>query len=444
MINDTIVALATPNMKSAVSIIRLSGQDCLELVDRFCSINLQKCLANTINYGFIVDEKNKKLDEVLISVFKAPHSFTGENVIEVNTHGGINISRKILNLFLSNGARMAQPGEFSQRAYLNNRIDLIEVEAIADMIDARSDHASELAMLGLTKKTTFLIDDLKEKLIQIIAQIEAKIDYPEYDDIADIAGDELGVKLTEFKDDITRIIDASKTGKLIKNGIKIALIGQPNVGKSSLLNAFLNENKAIVTEVAGTTRDIIEADYSLNGIDVTFLDTAGIRSSDDVVEKIGIARSYEALAKADLILLVLDNSKQELTTFEADLINNNNDNLLIVLNKSDLGNNLNIEGLKISALKGDIATLTQAISERLDLNINIENEALFLSNERHLALLNKVKLNIDEATKSLTLGMSNDLIIEDLELAYHHLQELLGNNKADLLDELFSRFCLGK
>ncbi|MDR1782084.1 MAG: tRNA uridine-5-carboxymethylaminomethyl(34) synthesis GTPase MnmE [Bacilli bacterium] len=444
MINDTIVALATPNMKSAISIIRLSGKDSINIVNNFTNIDLFRVKANTINYGFIIDENKVKLDEVLISVFHNPHSFTGEDVVEVNTHGGINITRKILNLFLSNGAIMAQPGEFSQRAYLNNRIDLIEVEAIADIIDAKSDKASALAMLGLSKKTTSLIDSLKEDLVQIIAQVEAKIDYPEYDDIEDISNNEFKDYLINFKNKIEYIISNSKSGKLIKNGIKIAIVGQPNVGKSSLLNAFLSEDKAIVTDIAGTTRDIVEADYSLNGIDITFLDTAGIRYSDDIVEKMGIKKSYQAIEKADLILLLLDSTKFNIDSFEKELIDSKKDNLIIVLNKSDLSCNLDIDGIKISALNNDIEDLKNEIIKRMDLDINIDNEALFLSNERHLALLNQVKNNINDAINSLNLNMSNDIIIEDLEIAYNNLQELLGNNNADLLDELFSRFCLGK
>ncbi|MDR3215461.1 MAG: tRNA uridine-5-carboxymethylaminomethyl(34) synthesis GTPase MnmE [Bacilli bacterium] len=444
MINDTIVALATPNTKSAIAIIRLSGKDSIKIVNRFFSGDLEKVAANTINYGFINDENNNKLDEVLVSVFRAPKSFTREDIIEINIHGGIIIARKIMNLLLAHGAVLAMPGEFSQRAYLNGRIDLLEVEAIADMIDAHNDKASSLAMLGLSKKTTGLINDLKEDLIQIIAQVEAKIDYPEYDDIDDIEASEFLKILNSFKDKIMSIIDNSKSGKIIKNGLQIAIVGRPNVGKSSLLNAFLNENKAIVTDIAGTTRDIVEADYYLNDINVTFLDTAGLRISDDIVEKMGIEKSYEAIIKADLILLVLDNTNENINDDEIKIMNEYQDKVLVVINKSDLENKIKVDGIKISALNNDVELVKEAIIKKLDLDINIDNEALFLSNERHISLLKIINSNIDNALESLRNNMTNDIVIEDLERAYYHLEEILGNSNHDLLDDLFSRFCLGK
>ncbi|MDH6604064.1 tRNA modification GTPase [Bacilli bacterium PM5-9] len=443
MINDTIVALATPNMKSAISIIRISGPESIELVNGIFSRDLKKVASHTINYGYII-EGDKKLDEVLVSVFKAPKTYTCEDVVEINTHGGIAITRKILNIVLSKGARLANPGEFSQRAYLNGRIDMLEVEAINDMVEATNEKATQLAMSGLSKQTTKLINEFKESLLQIIAQIEVNIDYPEYDDVKELTNNEIKVSLIDFKSEIMEIINNSKTSNMIKNGVKIAIIGRPNAGKSSLLNAFLEQDKAIVTNIEGTTRDIVEADYMLNGINLIFLDTAGIRDTDDKVESIGIEKSLQASNEADLIILVLDSNTQ-LNDFERDLINKNDPRMLVVINKSDLNNKHEVDGIKISALNNDIEELKHAIVDKLDLDVDLNNEKLFLSNQRHLALLNQVDDAIDSAIMALNDNMPSDIIVSDLEQSYEYLQELLGQKYQDsLLDELFSRFCLGK
>ncbi|MEG0283882.1 MAG: tRNA uridine-5-carboxymethylaminomethyl(34) synthesis GTPase MnmE [Erysipelotrichales bacterium] len=443
MVNDTIVALATPNMKSAISIIRISGSDSIEMVNEIFSKDLSKVKSHTINYGYILDG-NDKIDEVLVSVFKGPKSFTAEDVVEINSHGGIAITRKVLNLVLSKGARLANPGEFTQRAYLNNRIDMLEVEAINDMIDATSDKASQLAMSGLSRQTTKLIEEFKEDMLEIIAQVEVNIDYPEYDDVKQLSSEEIKPKLLKFKDKIDSIIKNSKTSTMIRNGIKVAIIGRPNAGKSSLLNAFLEEDKAIVTDIAGTTRDIVEAEYILNGVNVVFLDTAGIRETEDVVEKIGIEKAYQAKEDADIVLLIIDSS-QALNDFEQELIENKDKRVLVVLNKSDLKTKSNIEGISISAINNDIEELKGAMIEKLDLDIDISNESLFLSNQRHLALLNQVSDAITSGLEAIEIEMPTDIIVSDLEDAYSSLQEILGVKYTDsLLDELFSRFCLGK
>jgi len=444
MINDTIVALATPNMKSAISIIRLSGPESIEIVDRVFSGNLREVATHTINYGFIIKD-NEKVDEVLVSVFKAPKSFTCEDVVEINTHGGIAITRKILNIILSNGARLANAGEFTQRAYLNGRIDMLEVEAINEMIEATNEKAAKVAMSGLSKQTTNLINNFKESLLEIIAQIEVNIDYPEYDDVKELTNKEIEVGLKKFKSEITEILNNSKTSNMIKNGVKVAIIGRPNAGKSSLLNAFLEQDKAIVTDIEGTTRDVVEADYILNGINLIFLDTAGIRETDDKVESIGIKKTLQVSDEADLIILVLDSNDSNLNKFEEELIESNDLRLLVVLNKSDLNNNIDIKGIKVSALNNDIENLKSEIIKKLDLDINLDNEKLFLSNQRHLALLNQTSSAIDDALMALSDNMPSDIIVSDLEEAYDYLQELLGQKYQDsLLDELFSRFCLGK
>ncbi|WP_423363877.1 tRNA uridine-5-carboxymethylaminomethyl(34) synthesis GTPase MnmE [Mycoplasma sp. P36-A1] len=444
MINDTIVALATPNMKSAISMLRVSGDEAIEIVDNIFTKSLKEVESHTIHYGYIKDH-GEKIDEVLVSVFRAPKSFTTEDVVEISTHGGVAISRKVLNLLLSKGARLANAGEFTQRAYLHGRIDMIEVEAINDMIDAKTEKAATLAMSGLSKQTTNLIQQFKEELLQIIAVIEVNIDYPEYDDVKELSNQEVKNALLKFKKDIEYIIKNSKTSNMIKNGIKVAIVGLPNAGKSSLLNAFLETDKAIVTDVEGTTRDVLEAEYLLNGINLIFLDTAGIRDTTDIVESIGIKKAKTTMDNADLILLVVDASKPKLDLFEEKLIKDKSDKVMIVLNKTDIANNIQIDGIKISALNQDIENLKTKMIERLDLDIDITSESLFLANQRHLALLNKINSSIDQALSSIEMQVPADLVVSDIEEAYEYLQELLGlQYKESLLDELFSRFCLGK
>lgn len=444
MINDTIVAMATPNMKSAISVLRMSGSEAIEIINKVFTKDLTNVESHTIHYGYIV-ENGEKVDEVLVSVFKAPKSFTTEDVVEVSTHGGVAISRKVLNLLLSKGARLANAGEFTQRAYLNGRIDMLEVEAINEMIDATNEKAATLAMGGLSKETTSLINQFKESLLKIIANIEVNIDYPEYDDVKELSNQDVLDALVLFKEQISHIIKNSKTSNIIKNGIKVAIVGLPNAGKSSLLNAFLETDKAIVTDIEGTTRDVLEAEYMLNGINLIFLDTAGIRQTQDKVESIGIERAKQAMIDADLVLLVIDASKAKLSDFEQELLASNSDKVMVVLNKSDLGNNLDVDGIHISALNSDISELKQKMIERLDLDIDIKSQGMFLSNQRHLALLNRINDSIDTAIDSINMQMPADLVVSDIEEAYDYLQELLGINYQDsLLDELFSRFCLGK
>lgn len=443
MINDTIVALATPNMKSALSLIRVSGPDSIAIVNEIFSRDLTKAGANTINYGYIIED-NQKVDEVLVSVFKAPHSFTAEDVVEINTHGGIVVTRKILNLLLSKDTRLADPGEFTKRAYLNGRIDLLEAEAINDLIDANNDRAADIAVAGLSKETTGLIQSLQQELLDIIAHIKVSIDYPEYDDVPELKNEEAMKYVTAFKSKIDNILVNSKTSKIIKNGVNVAIVGQPNSGKSSLLNAFLEEDKAIVTDVAGTTRDVVEAQYLLNGININFLDTAGIRTTDNQIESLGIKKSYDVMNKADLILLVVDGTKTKLDELEKKILSEY-DNVLLVINKEDLKVQLPDDGIKISALNNDISSLKNAMVKTLDLDIEMDNEALFLSNTRHLALLNKTNTAIQQALSSLEMNMTSDLVVTDLEEAYDYLNEILGKQyEKSLLDEMFSKFCLGK
>jgi len=444
MINDTIVAMATPNMMSSICVIRLSGDQAINIVNEVFTKDLSRVESHTIHYGYI-KENDEKIDEVLVSVFRGPRSFTVEDVVEVSCHGGVIVSRKILNILLTHGARLANPGEFTQRAYLNGRIDMLEVEAINDLLQANNEKAVELAMSGLTRETTSLINQFKESLLEVIATIEVNIDYPEYDDVKVLSNQDVKDALLKFKQEIEHIIRNSKTSNIIKHGVKVAIVGLPNAGKSSLLNAFLEKDKAIVTDIAGTTRDVLEAEYLLNGINVIFLDTAGIRETDDVVEAIGIERAHSSIEEADLVLLVVDASKDKLDDFEEELINNNKDKVIIVLNKVDLGKNISVDGIEISALNNDISLLKNEMIDRLDLDISLKSDSLFLSNQRHLSLLNKINLSLDKALEAIEMQIPSDLVVSDIEEAYEYLQELLGNQYQDsLLDEMFSRFCLGK
>ncbi|MGL4383024.1 MAG: tRNA uridine-5-carboxymethylaminomethyl(34) synthesis GTPase MnmE [Bacilli bacterium] len=444
MVNDTIVAFATPQMKSAIAIIRISGKDSINIVNKIFTKDLNHLPSHTINYGYI-KEDSEIIDEVMVSVFKAPHSFTMEDVVEINTHGGIVVANAILSLILSLGARLAKAGEFTQRAYLNGRIDLLEVEAINELIEASNLRASKVAIKGLSSETSKLITHFKDQLLSIIAQIEVKIDYPEYDDIDDYENEELITEIKVFKQSFEEIIKSSKTSQIIKQGLNVAIIGSPNAGKSSLLNAFLEQDKAIVTNIAGTTRDIVEASYQIEGISINFLDTAGLRETDDIIEQIGITKSIEAKENADLILLVIDSSNPIISTYEQELIKSNPTNLIICLNKSDLAIKTSIPGIKISALNKDIKPLKEAIISKLNLDLEISNEKLFLSNARHIALLKQIDKCLENALTALNNQLPSDIIVSDLEEAYDYLNELKGDKYTpSLINELFERFCLGK
>lgn len=444
MLNDTIVALATPNIKSALAIIRVSGPNSIETVNKIFSKDITLLDSNTINYGYIIEDNNK-VDEVLLSVFRAPKSFTCEDVIEINTHGGIAITRKIIQLVLENGARLAIEGEFTKRAYLNGRIDMLEAEAINDMINATNEYATNIAINGLSKKTSSLIEEFKETLLNVIANIEVNIDYPEYDGVKEYDDQSLYEQLSIFKNDIDQIITSSKTSNIIKNGLNVAIVGSPNAGKSSLLNAFLEQDKAIVSDVKGTTRDVVEASYLLNGIQINFLDTAGIHHTQDTIEKIGIDKSLESIENADLVLLVIDNNKKELDDIEIDLLNNNK-KVICVLNKSDLNSTKLVEeGILVSAKNNDLTLLKEVMLQKLDLDLNFASEKMFLSNTRHLALLKNISNSINNSLESLKQHMPYDLIVIDLEEAYDYLNVLQGSKYEEtLLERMFSQFCLGK
>ena len=383
----------------------------------------------------------------MVSVMRAPKSFTAEDTVEISTHGGILITQKVLERILSLDIRLAEPGEFSERAYLNGRIDLVEAESIMDLIHAKSEQALKLANLGVQKKTSNLIQNLRSKLLTIIAHIEVNIDYPEYDDAIVMSKEIISPMTIDLIKEINHLLDESYKNQLIRDGVQTVIIGKPNVGKSSLLNALLNEEKAIVTDIEGTTRDTIEAYINIGGITLKLMDTAGIRETQDIVEKIGVNRSMKALSDAELVLLVLDQSKA-LTHEDKSLLELTKDKKrIIIANKSDLPKALSMEEVvSVSTLtKHGLKDLENAILKILSLEDIESRDINYLSNMRHITKVKEAKQSLLNVLKSIDLDMPVDVYAIDLTQAWRALGEILGENNADdLLDELFSKFCLGK
>ena len=444
MNDDIIVAIATSRLEAAISIIRLSGKGCIAFVQQFFTGKIMDKASHTITYGFIKDQ-DEKVDEVLVNIYRGHRTFTGEEMVEINCHGGIFITQKVLNLCLKMGARMAEHGEFSKRAFLNGRIDLSQAEAISDLISAKNDYASQLALRGIQGNISHFIEDLKEDLIQIITQIEVNIDYPEYEDVEELTAESLLPKSIQLQEKMNHIIDSSQNVHLLKDGISTVIIGKPNVGKSSLLNALLDEDKAIVTDIAGTTRDIVEGTIRLDHIVLNMIDTAGIRDTNDVVENIGVHKSKELVHKADLVLLVLEGS-QPLTQEDYELLELSKDTQrIIVINKKDQGEIKDIDGIAISAKNHDIEPLIQKIKAMFELGQITSSQDDILANARQIQLLEKANQSLKNAIQAMQEYVPTDLIVTDLYESWESLKEILGERaKEDLLDELFKRFCIGK
>ena len=444
MNDDIIVAIATSRLEAAISIIRLSGKDCIAFVQSFFTGKIMDKDSHTITYGYIKDNQ-KKIDEVLVNIYRGQKTFTGEEMVEINCHGGVFITQKVLNLCLKKGARMAEHGEFSKRAFLNGRIDLSQAEAISDLITAKNDYATELALKGIQGHISHFIEDLREDLIQIITQIEVNIDYPEYDDVEELTADTLLPKSETLQKKMNRIIKSSQNVHLLKDGISTVIIGKPNVGKSSLLNALLNEDKAIVTDIAGTTRDVVEGTIRLDNIVLNMIDTAGIHETEDIVENIGVTKSKELIHKADLVLLVLDGSS-ELTKEDYELIELSQDtNRIIVINKKDQGIHQSIEGIAISARDNEIEPLIDEIKTMFEMGKITSGQEDMLANARQIQLLEKANQSLNNAIEAMKNQIPTDLIVTDLYDSWENLKEILGERaKEDLLDELFKRFCIGK
>lgn len=441
MLNDTIAAISTALNNQAISIVRLSGDEAIEIANKIFDRDLNHTQGNTIIYGHIMEDGHK-LDEVMVSIFRAPKSYTMEDLVEINCHGGVYITRRILSLCLANGARMALNGEFTKRAYLNGRIDLAKAESINDMINANSEVQIKSAMKGIDGSISRLIEPLCDDIMNMIGMIEVNIDYPEYDDVEIITNEKLLPKLHEWISISDEMIDKAQRFRVIKEGLKTAIVGKPNVGKSSLLNALLNKDKAIVTDIAGTTRDLVEDDVRLDNITLHLIDTAGIRESDDVVEKIGIKRSLKAIEEAELVILVIDASK-DMDEEDKELLELTKDkDRIIVYNKTDM--NDDVKGIKVSALNGDISELKNYLNERYDKDQSLIDEDI-LNNERQIALMIKANKGLKDMLKEVYYGYELDLVSSDLYTVYHDLSEIIGKSyEDDLIDHLFRNFCLGK
>ena len=450
--NDTICAIATSSGVGAISIVRVSGDDAISIVNKiFKGADLTKAKSHTVIYGHIVDGQNV-VDEVLLNVMLAPKTYTTEDTVEINCHGGINCTNKVLELLLNNGARLAEPGEFTKRAYLNGRINLIEAEAVNDLIVAKTDAARTLAINNVDGLLTKKIELLHEKIVKILANIEVNIDYPEYTDEVQITNDMLDKYLQEIDGELTKIVDGTKNGRIIKDGVNVAIIGKPNVGKSSILNHLLDEEKAIVTSIPGTTRDIVEGTISLNGVAINFIDTAGIRKTKDIVEKIGVDKSKKSADTADIVIFVVNNNELVSNEEKKLLDSISKEKLIIMINKTDLDKKIDTDLFKnMDVVYGNtvglngLDELKEKLKEKLKLDEIVNKDMSYISNIRQVTLINKADKAIKSAYKGYKDNMPVDVIEIDLKEAWEILGELIGQNYSEeLVDNIFANFCLGK
>lgn len=446
--NDTITAISTTLGIGAISIIRVSGKEAIEKVNNITNINLKEKQTHTVNYGYII-ENNNIIDEVLITIMKAPKTFTTEDIVEINCHGGLATTEKVLELLLKQGIRLAEPGEFTKRAFLNGRIDLTKSQAVNDLINAKTDKARQIVINNLTGTTTNKIKKLREKLVQIISNIEVNIDYPEYQDIEEMTNQKLKQEINTIEQELNQIIENSKNSKLITNGINIAIVGRPNVGKSSILNKLIEQDKAIVTNIPGTTRDIVEANYNLEGINLNLIDTAGIRETNDIVEQIGVEKSKKTIKDADLILLVLNNN-EKLTEEDKKLLNETkNKQRIIVVNKTDLKTNLEIKESNIvktnTQEEEGLTQLKNKIKELFKLDKIKTNDFYYVSTLEQLQKIENCKQNITSIKEGIKNNSPIDIIEIDLKVIWQTLGEVIGETYTEeLLDNLFKNFCVGK
>ena len=457
---DTIAAISTAPGEGAIGIVRISGDLAISIASSIyqCGTKqLEEQKTHTIHYGHIVDPKSGEVyDEVMVSVLKAPKTFTREDIVEINCHGGIVAINRVLQLVLRMGARLAEPGEFTKRAFLNGRIDLSQAEAVMDLIRAKTDKSMQLAMRQLDGQLSHLIQNLRQEILNTLAQVEVNIDYPEYDDVEEMTLQLLREKTQQVLQGIRALLNTASQGKILRDGLKTAIVGRPNVGKSSLLNVLLREEKAIVTDIAGTTRDTIEEYVNVRGVPLQLIDTAGIRETDDVVEKIGVERSRKALKEADFVLLLLNQSE---TLQEEDirlLETTKGMKRIILFNKTDLPSKLSTEDIAPYAQEEEIVTTSMLNKEGIDqLEEKIagyffqgqmnERDATYLSNTRHIALLEKAEQALVEVQNGIEMEMPVDLIQIDFTRAWDLLGEITGDSVQDeLLTQLFSQFCLGK
>lgn len=448
---DTITAISTALGIGAISIIRVSGTESINIVNKiFKGKDLTKVDTHTIHYGHIVENDNI-IDEVLVSVMKSPKTFTKETIVEINCHGGISTTNKVLELLLTNGARLAEPGEFTKRAFLNGRIDLIEADGVMNLINSKNEKTRNLAINQLNGKVSNKIKSLRDELIQMISNIEVNIDYPEYEDIEQLTNEKILPDIISFKNKLETMIKESEDGKILNEGINVGIIGKPNVGKSSLLNALLEEEKAIVTDIEGTTRDIVEGKIVIQGLTLNIIDTAGIRKTSNLVEKIGVDKSIEIIDKADLIIFMLNNN-EEITKEELDLLNKiQTKPHIIVINKIDLENKLILQNLNKTPIEISIKDNVgiENIKDEIKNIYNLEEieqkDLTYLSNARSISLLKQSLSKIEEAENNINNNAPIDIVELDLKNAWELLGEIIGETYTEeLIDELFSRFCLGK
>jgi len=449
--NDTIVAISTALGVGAISIVRLSGKDAISIVNNcFKGKDLTKVESHTINYGFIKDN-DEIIDEVLVSIMRAPKTYTTEDIVEINCHGGIIATNRILETMLNNGARLAEPGEFTKRAFLNGRIDLVESESVMDIIESKTNDARRLAISTLQGNITKLIKDYRKTLKDLLSQIEVNIDYPEYYDIEVVTKDNIKSSIEVLKKDLDKLIKESNNVMPIKQGIKTIILGKPNVGKSSILNKLLNEDKAIVTNIAGTTRDIVEGEINLDGILMNIIDTAGIRNTTDIVESIGVEKSLSLIKDADLVIVVLNNNEKLSKDDKEILEKTKNKERIIVINKVDLDSKIvlpkDIENVVYTSTIKDkgINELKDKIKELFNIEKIKSKDYTYLSNTRQISLAKKALKEIKQAETALNKNMPVDIIEIDLNECFNTLGEIIGETYSDeIIDNLFKNFCVGK
>ena len=456
---DTITSISTPMGEGAIGIVRLSGPEAVEIGDKLYKgkKKLKDVPSHTINYGHIIDpETDEVVEEVMISVLRAPKTFTREDIIEINCHGGILTINRILELTMTHGARMAEPGEYTKRAFLNGRIDLSQAEAVMDFIRSKTDRASKVAMNQIEGRLSDLIKRQRQSILEILAQVEVNIDYPEYDDVEDATTEFLLAQSKKIKNEIDQLLETGTQGKIMREGLSTVIVGKPNVGKSSMLNNLIQDNKAIVTEVAGTTRDVLEEYVNVRGVPLRLVDTAGIRDTEDIVEKIGVERSRKALSEADLILFVLNNNEplteEDRTLYEVI----KNEDAIVIVNKTDLEQRLDVSELR--EMIGDMpliqtSMLKQEGIDELEIQIKdlffggeVQNQDMtYVSNSRHISLLKQARQSIQDAIDAAESGIPMDMVQIDLTRTWEILGEIIGESASDeLIDQLFSQFCLGK
>ena len=448
---DTIVAISTAVATGAISIIRLSGNESIEIVNKcFKGKDLTKAQSHTINYGYITDN-GELIDEVLVSIMRKPKTFTTEDIVEINCHGGITTTNRILETMLNNGARLAEPGEFTKRAFLNGRIDLIESESIMDIVNSKSEEARKMALSGVEGKISTLVTNFRESLKQLLSSIEVNIDYPEYYDIEVVTRNDIAKSISEMKEKLSILINESKDANIIKNGIKTIIIGKPNVGKSSILNKLLQQEKAIVTDIPGTTRDIVEGEIYLDGILLNIIDTAGIRKTDDVVEKIGVEKSVSLISEADLVIVVLNNNSELSDEDKIILEKTKNTQRIIVINKTDLENKLQISDKLDNIIRTTTSTregiepLRKKIKELFNTDKLKTKDYTYLSSSRQISLAKRAYQSLISAEEALKNNMPIDMIEIDLKECFEILGEIIGITYSDeIIDNLFKNFCVGK